>query len=1742
MRRMFCSVICLFAITANLIAADYLWIEGEKPDHLPVALKAGNGVEAVTGDGKGYTIAGWGNTNIISDGVLLSVGMSDKEVESFLPAEGLVFGYDFTAAKAGVQHVWARIGYEFVRSTFDWRIDGGEWQTVPRTAPTVNVQPIQTWNELAWFRLGSPNLSAGKHTMEFRHMAMKEMKGDKEVTARILHMLDAICITPDAFEPAGKWKPGQDHRDEEDLAAEKQVFDLAVQPGADGRAWTVLNGLWQYAPWEEDSVSEDDRLLPVSKLDADLGKLRWWAYKAPGRREKQMPEQTFAHRYLLRARISVPAEAKAKSVFLDVQRAGMLISVFMNGIYCGNSDKAFLTAWQVDISKAVKPGAVNELVLVVKDAYYSLNPIGDATAEVLGNRRYWGIPIEYLQSNQGVSGRMDWPMNRDPKSGIHEPASLVVCGPVYADDVFPQTSITQKKLDLDVVVRNPGGKPATLTVRNRIVPWNGGKGGKAELVLPEAQAAVPANGVKELKLSSPWPNPTLWWPDAPHLYWVETEIVQGGEVIDLKRTRFGFREWDWSTKDFKLNGIVWPLWADLAENGSSPEKQVEHFHKVNQNLLRYWHDGGFGGLTRREAMDYYDENGLIVRTSGTFDGQIANYGGGLVEFDTSKPKDDRGRYPRKAKTRFWDAWRDHLTYWVKEERNHPSILIWSLENEIAYINVNNLGLYHECEPELTKAAMLVKQVDPTRPSMVDGGNCLRDESLEVNGGHYTELNNVGMRDFPDAAYTTDYQEDPERPQRGAWRVVPDRPFFGGEIYFAEGYTTDRFATIGGEKCFIGRGETADARGIWGKILVEGYRWAGVAAYQFWKGSEGSHHYWNSWSPIAILCRQWNWSWNSGETITRDLRVFNATRFNDPIEASWQITIDGKRIDGGKKTFNIPAGEHETFQISFTCPKAKKLATGSFELTASRKGEVVFEDKKAVRVLAPEHIKLRGPGTGKLAVFDPKGSLRAWLDDRGEKYAPINSLDAVPAGAEVILVGADAIQPDKAADPVLYGLASQGKRVVVLDQANPLKFRAIPADLKPTDYVGRIGFSQDLSHPIFQGLTQTDFFTWGNDHVVYRNAYRKGAKGGRSLLHCDDGLGYTALFESQVADGLLILCQLDMGGKLARGGVPEQIMANMFNYAAAYTPVRKDSRVVFAAGDPRAELLGKVALKHEPAKDAMSALVDGQVAVVDATPGNIKALAGNQKRVESFCRSGGWLMLWGLTPEGLKDFNSLVGCDHVLREFETERVLLNTPIDPMASGITLRDVVMDTGQKMYGWMALKKPDTGTFGYVVDHTDIAPFCEFPKPTEVGKPSDTDPGIDHWPRNMVNGFTSDDNWAFTYTIIMDRGDSRKFKLTLPKEEELVALRIRPSRIYHPITKMNVYFDDDPTPVVADIPVREQPIIEDIPVPGRKAKTITLEVAEWAERGDKNIVVIDNIWLIVKRSDEYMENVSSILNVGGLMKYKIGQGGILLNQLTINEREQNPVNAVKKGTIVKTLLANAGAVFSGGKTVVVGGDVTYEPVSIADNAFNAYVHHRGEPSWFAGPGDMSAIPVGEQTFAKVDFRLSDFSTSPVPSAFMLGCRSNKVKDQEIKGIKVGRKADALFFLHTAQEERDTSNWQRQWDDPRQRTRAGERPTLFKYVVRYADGSSADIPVRWKSEVGPWRTSTPEDLPSAALAWVGDIPDAKKGEKAAAYMMQWTNPKPNTALDVVDIVGVDSGKWGAPAVLAITTAVVEGD
>ena len=109
-----------------------------------------------------------GHPEFLSERAWFRIGIDANQVDREAPAEGVLLDYAFDAQAVGEYEVWARIGYEFVRSPFDWRLDGGPWQSVAPDELTTDLMELSFWTEVAWLKLGKQPLAAGPHTLSFR--------------------------------------------------------------------------------------------------------------------------------------------------------------------------------------------------------------------------------------------------------------------------------------------------------------------------------------------------------------------------------------------------------------------------------------------------------------------------------------------------------------------------------------------------------------------------------------------------------------------------------------------------------------------------------------------------------------------------------------------------------------------------------------------------------------------------------------------------------------------------------------------------------------------------------------------------------------------------------------------------------------------------------------------------------------------------------------------------------------------------------------------------------------------------------------------------------------------------------------------------------------------------------------------------------------------------------------------------------------------------------------------------------------------------------------------------------------------------------------------------------------------------------------------------------------------------------------------------------------------------------------
>lgn len=590
-------------------------------------------------------------------------------------------------------------------------------------------------------------------------------------------------------------------------------------------------------------------------------------------------------------------------------------------------------------------------------------------------------------------------------------------------------------------------------------------------------------------------------------------------------------------------------------------------------------------------------------------------------------------------------------------------------------------------------------------------------------------------------------------------------------------------------------------------------------------------------------------------------------------------------------------------------------------------------------------------------------------------------------------------------------------------------------------------------------------------------------------------------------GLLLLSQLLIGEKLASNAVAQTMLQRMLGYATIYKQEFLPVAVTVPAASPLARVLDASGLQYTPASDPLAALGLGKIAVIAAGPENLNALAGEAARVRQFTADGGWIVLNGLTPEGLASFNKLVGVEHMIRPFRRERVAFPPVKNHLSAGLTIGDVALYSSERIFPWQDGNYVASDTFTYCVDYDEVAAFAKMPS--------------DYF-YNMVNGMVSADGWKYIYSFELTRGGLPQWDMEFPAEREFAEWTWIGNGFYHLVTKVEITFDGRET-VAFDTQPNTEPQTFAINPP-RKGRKLRLKIADWQRVPNKGDVVgVDNLYFKVARSPEFYARVKPMLNVGALMEYPQGRGGIVLCNVNYQPNEPVPANGPKKQAILAAILRNLKAPFAG-KTVIAGANLNYFPVDLSRHA-NAF---RDEKGWFGdAKHTFKDLPAGRQTMAGVRFDIYEFATSPVPTVLMLSDRASKPA-KEIRGIPVNRKADALFFLHTMKLDQRMNN------DERRKKRQFE---TLRYLVTYADGKTETIPIYAEIDIHDYRQKAPLAIPGAQIAWTRPYEDGDTS--AVAYAKQWNNPRPDVEIKSIDMLPGQHPR-GTPALLAVTAATVE--
>jgi len=256
-------------------------------------------------------------------------------------------------------------------------------------------------------------------------------------------------------------------------------------------------------------------------------------------------------------------------------------------------------------------------------------------------------------------------------SGIYRHTWLKTVNPVHVaytgtQVTTPTVSATSATVNIAVTIQNDGTTDQSVTVASSIRDDSGAEVGKGSSAATAVAAGKSANVTHTATVS----NPKLWSPSSPTLYSVVTTVTVGAAVVDTYTTPLGIRTFAFDANTgFSINGTKMKINGtcnhhDLgalgaAVNHRAIEKRLQMLKDMGVNALRTSHNP-----PAPEVLDMADRLGLMVMDEA-FDCWYAG-----------KHTYDYGR--------FFNQWYDtDVQGYVARDRNHPSVIIWSIGNEVA---------------------------------------------------------------------------------------------------------------------------------------------------------------------------------------------------------------------------------------------------------------------------------------------------------------------------------------------------------------------------------------------------------------------------------------------------------------------------------------------------------------------------------------------------------------------------------------------------------------------------------------------------------------------------------------------------------------------------------------------------------------------------------------------------------------------------------------------------------------------------------------------------------------------------------------------------------------------------------------------------------------------------------------------------------------------------------------------------
>lgn len=510
----------------------------------------------------------------------------------------------------------------------------------------------------------------------------------------------------------------------------------------------------------------------------------------------------------------------------------------------------------------------------------------------------------------------------------------------------PEVAATRATVAIKTEVRNRLSNSASIVLRTSVVDPAG-----REVTRVDTPATVPAGDGQTVPTQLVVVRPQLWDIENPRLYTLVTEVMEGDKVVDRYVTPFGIRTIGFDAQQgFSLNGRILKLHGvclhhDLgalgtAVNRRAIERQLEILKRAGVNAIRTSHNP-----PAPELLEAADRMGFLVMDEA---------------FDMWRiPKVPNGY------SKYYDEWSERdLRDMVRRDRNHPSIILWSIGNEIpeqqspdGWREARRLtGLFHEEDPTRPTTSAFNNWDDAIRNKLADevdvpGFNYKPNFYQRIHNEHpkwviygsetASCVSSRGTYHLP----IKDYGKDPSL-QISSYDIVAPRWANCPDVDFA---AEDALPAVLGEFVWTGFDYIGEPTPYFGEHEDNSHDWPARSSYFGMVDLAGFpkdryYLYQSVWThePMVHVLPHWNWQGHEGQDIP--VMVYSNAE-------EVELSLNGRSF-GRQKTFTTPielpvgpnVSETRKIQSKYRLMWNVPYQPGALVATAYSRGKVVARDE------------------------------------------------------------------------------------------------------------------------------------------------------------------------------------------------------------------------------------------------------------------------------------------------------------------------------------------------------------------------------------------------------------------------------------------------------------------------------------------------------------------------------------------------------------------------------------------------------------------------------------------------------------------------------------------------------------------------------------------------------------------------------------------------------------------------------